>query len=628
VVTATIHGIGGLRSTFADLAVSSYQRASVWKGRQKAALIRSLLNGYPTGIIVLNSVPPAHGISASVAALAPALGPSHDIIDGQQRMTSIFEFLEDPLRYCIEWQPRPPKDQTDPEHPVIETVRVRFDDLLRELRPDFPTSARRLERITKIRESTQQELRHRRAGIPPKDKRFAPLVDALETFVQELSQKHVVIQELGNIGTADAERMYYLINRAGTELRWWELLRVDREFSKRSFGAHSPRHLGIVQHIVSRYPVGARLKRNPTEKDSFWDACFALGEYAEYKLSIRNPVGSKELVPAEDRRFGVEGLGFRLLSGFLSHNVSRAAIGRTFDRHSEKDVANAIDILFDTLDLVFDATHSKAMSFALFPKYARFGQSVIPAYPMLGVVLASAKFAAFNEASRNGITLTKNDTLNLRSLTEELFRESLTSTKWAGSGDTKLQEWLDTHFRSARPTSEGGTGSYPGALISADHSYDHKQWEDMLGSLRPTGLSSADRKTAFLLFWVQYLFDSIVPGCLPSANAEFDHIVAFQPSPKSKTTHPLNLVAVSRRLNQEKSKKSFRRWSPSAADEAEYRRCALDGSIVTSGRKGAISTSFLDYANHAGLDKLLRGREEIYQLVLTDVLAEWMSNGD
>ena len=295
-MTASIYGIGGLKAAFPDLAVSTYQRSIVWKGRQKASLVRSLLKDYPTGIIVLNSIPIPVGVPPALAANVPALGATHDIIDGQQRLTCLFEFLSDPLRYILEWQKRPALDPTDPEPFVIENLRVRFYELTKALKPPasnfVPVGTPKSELVKRIREAARLELQRSRAGLPLTNAQFDLLIRAIENFATEVGQKRVVIQELANIGSIDAERMYHLINTSGTELKWWELLRVDPNFVRKSYASSvlpHPRNLALVGAVSGRFHVAGQLRQAPSVPGSFWDALFTLGETIQYRLAIIDP---------------------------------------------------------------------------------------------------------------------------------------------------------------------------------------------------------------------------------------------------------------------------------------------------------------------------------------------------
>lgn len=66
-------------------ANSEYQRGIVWSASQKKKLIDSVMRGYPLPLIYL------HHIKKSVAGMQRE---DLEIIDGQQRITSLYEFAE------------------------------------------------------------------------------------------------------------------------------------------------------------------------------------------------------------------------------------------------------------------------------------------------------------------------------------------------------------------------------------------------------------------------------------------------------------------------------------------------------------------------------------------------------
>jgi uncharacterized protein with ParB-like and HNH nuclease domain len=95
-------GIAGIQTFFPRLYVDVYQRSASWKGKNKASFIRSVLNNWPTGIVVLNKIEQPSG---------SILSSSHDIIDGQQRLTTLFKFLENPLVYTYDWVTKGPQNE-------------------------------------------------------------------------------------------------------------------------------------------------------------------------------------------------------------------------------------------------------------------------------------------------------------------------------------------------------------------------------------------------------------------------------------------------------------------------------------------------------------------------------------
>lgn len=68
-----------------------YQRKLVWTNEEKEMLIDSILKGYPIPLILLAERPTLHGYG------------TYEILDGVQRLTSIFDFIENRVSYEEEY---------------------------------------------------------------------------------------------------------------------------------------------------------------------------------------------------------------------------------------------------------------------------------------------------------------------------------------------------------------------------------------------------------------------------------------------------------------------------------------------------------------------------------------------
>ena len=68
-----------------------YQRKLVWTNEEKELLIDSILRGYPIPLILLAQRPTLHGYG------------TYEILDGVQRLTSIFDFIENRVTYKEEY---------------------------------------------------------------------------------------------------------------------------------------------------------------------------------------------------------------------------------------------------------------------------------------------------------------------------------------------------------------------------------------------------------------------------------------------------------------------------------------------------------------------------------------------
>jgi hypothetical protein len=624
--------IGDLQRKYPRLGVSSFQRALVWRKPQRAGLIRSLVSEYPTGTIILNRLgsSPRSGRGPVSAPLAS----SHDVIDGQQRLTTILSFVLDPTQYFTDWAKRAPYKSKPEETLVIEQVRVAIDDLERQLRPAragyVPSHTDRADFRSKLETDIRNNLVQHRAGNALTNPAFHSVCDKLARFCSAVESKKLVIEELTGLADDEAEAIFHVINTSGTDLRWWELLGEIPQFKDCQYVSHTPyqtaRDSEVVTLALRRRNPGAALPAHPTlATSSFWSAMFSLGEYYDWWLAGADPMPQPRLLPETDpRRLKVDGLGFRLVSAFLSHDVGRAAVYSIFD-YPQDVLREAIDVLFGTADVLFRSPSRSSPDFRLLPKYSLFRSGAIPAYPLIGIIVAAARHVGQNAAASHGLLLSNSDRASVRSLTEELFREVVCTKDWAGTGDKKLKDWLGSHF-PVIPTS--GISALPAVLVGSTRtSYSRRTWFELLRSLSPMGRRGVDRRSASLHFWVQYLLDSKVSGCLPVGDVHFDHIVPVNRTNGSLTTHPLNFTAVSERVNLEKGVKSYRRWSPTPTIDAEYRRYALCDLPIPSKPANA-SADFLAHANLGDLREMINERAKVFEYALGTVLPEWISSGD
>lgn len=560
------------------------------------------------------------------------MSTSHDIIDGQQRLTTILEFNKRPSLYFTEWARVGPKSAGTAEPEKVRQARLEFDLLCRALRPRsanyLPPRTPSKVLKAKAADDAERYLSGESSGTPVPDRRFIRFVDSLIKLRKAVDSKKVIVEELTNLGTSEAEQIYHLVNTSGTQLVWWQLLWSNADYVGQSYASnkgYQTRRDDVTRHLVNVYRKGGTLRKFVGTNDSFWHAMLALGEYVQLRLAIRDPSRSTTALPRSAWRLGVDGLGFRLVSTLLSHDIGRASINTLFEKYDRDQIRMAIDTLFDTADLLLARPASTVPDFLLFEKLAQIDIDAIPAYPLIAIFTSAAKLVGLNKASNRGITLTNADRRSLRALTEELFRQVICTSEWAGTGDARLKEWLGKHFDKA-PT--GVPPSFAaGAVKSVTPSYRERTWLDLLGRLQPLNQRQPDRQTAALLFWVQYLFDSKLSGCLPKGPVQMDHIVPYHQSPNSPTSHPLNLALVPARLNREKSVMTYSRWNPSGGEDAEYRKCVLAG-LPIAGAPSAASFDFLPLADHAGVRRMLDRRRRIMAYGLGPVLRDWISNGD
>jgi uncharacterized protein DUF262 len=624
--------IGDIKDNYPSLAVSGYQRAVVWGLGQRAALIRSFLEDYPTGLIVLNRLgAPKRDPKLRTAA---SYLPRVEIIDGQQRLTTVFDFLQNPLVYFTEWSPYRPHGVEEPKE--IRIVRERLDSLYKELRTRksqfAPPKTGRRDMFGRIAAQAGRELQRRLEDKQVEDARFHQLVDSIAQLRAKVSRCRLVIEELEGLDSPDAERIYDVINSSGTRLRWWELLWGRELFVHTAYSAVSPyrtRRNDEVDRVAQFYRLkniarDSPIKSVPPETISLWHAMYALGHYCYNRFSQRDPKITPKISDRASTKPKVDGIGFRLVSTFLSHDVGRAAVYDLLDEYSVDQLRQAIDILFDTCDVLFDPR--LAGDYQFFVKYASFYSDPIPAYPVVGLFVSASKFVARNRAEGNGSKLTSKDTIALRALTEELFRDSICTSNWAGTGDARLKEWLNSHFDPVATLSGNGGAQFPGSIHVISSAPTGKLWLEYLGQLKGSGKRIPDRKIASFHFWAQYILDSAVSGALPRGIAQFDHIVPFNRN-YPQTTHPLNLAAISADLNRSKGNLTYSGWSPTPDEDRRYRRQVLCNPAVPIAPVSA-ATDFLTHASFTDVDEMLAERSKVFEFLLTGFLPQWISKGD
>jgi len=247
------------------------------------------------------------------------------------------------------------------------------------------------------------------------------------------------------------------------------------------------------------------------------------------------------------------------------------------------------------------------------------------------LIIAAAKLVA---TSQPYPTLSDRDRTSLRVLAEELFRESICTEKWSGSGDSKLREWLDRYFfassreRSTATPGSLSTVSFPGDRKTISSSYDKgEQWRKFLETVRPVDVRAVPKEWQYFHFILQYLYDCKVHGCLPKGAVGFDHIVPFNKG-EPLTSHPYNFAAISHDLNLKKGGNSFANWAPSGLDRANYELQVLNNQIVRVGSKSIGPLDLLANANMATLSNMIQQREQLIRFAFEELLPQWTSDGD
>ncbi|WP_433855147.1 DUF262 domain-containing protein [Streptomyces kronopolitis] len=91
------------RQTFGLNLNPPYQRGQVWAHDQKIALIRSWLTGTPTGVVILNDRSTIEWKQANGYDPVERDEPMYACIDGQQRISTACEWLDDALAVPASW---------------------------------------------------------------------------------------------------------------------------------------------------------------------------------------------------------------------------------------------------------------------------------------------------------------------------------------------------------------------------------------------------------------------------------------------------------------------------------------------------------------------------------------------
>jgi len=97
------------------LIIPDYQRDYIWSDTQKGLLIDSIFKSIPIGNIFLNE----RGGS-----------PAYEIIDGQQRLTTLFKFMNDEFAYQdVYYSELPDKYTARISHFVVQTYITYYTDV-------------------------------------------------------------------------------------------------------------------------------------------------------------------------------------------------------------------------------------------------------------------------------------------------------------------------------------------------------------------------------------------------------------------------------------------------------------------------------------------------------------------
>ncbi|MFE6474586.1 DUF262 domain-containing protein [Streptomyces rochei] len=91
------------RHSFGLALTPPYQRGRVWTEDQKVALVRSWLTGTPTGVVILNDRTTMAWKNANGSDPTEDGGAMYACIDGQQRLTTAYEWFDDGFAVPASW---------------------------------------------------------------------------------------------------------------------------------------------------------------------------------------------------------------------------------------------------------------------------------------------------------------------------------------------------------------------------------------------------------------------------------------------------------------------------------------------------------------------------------------------
>ena len=150
------------------LLAPEYQRNSVWPTPAKAYLIDTILNDRPIPLLFFQRI-----------TSAQAKGPTYSVIDGQQRLRAIFDFIENRFRLT----------QSDKDKPYYNK---RFSQLPKSLQDEIYNYDLTIEELSGYSESDIQNMFVRMnryvVKLAPQELRHAQYTGKFHEFVEEIGE--------------------------------------------------------------------------------------------------------------------------------------------------------------------------------------------------------------------------------------------------------------------------------------------------------------------------------------------------------------------------------------------------------------------------------------------------------
>src|SRR4051794_32675523 len=88
-----------------SVVLPEFQRDYVWSNRDARALVATILQGWPAGsLLLMEGTPEAFGVRPFEGQTSASASPELVVLDGQQRLTALFQALTDtgPYRFYLD----------------------------------------------------------------------------------------------------------------------------------------------------------------------------------------------------------------------------------------------------------------------------------------------------------------------------------------------------------------------------------------------------------------------------------------------------------------------------------------------------------------------------------------------
>lgn len=218
-VTSVLNSINTVNFGGLDLQ-PTYQRGYVWKDDFKDKLIYSIIKSYPTG-----------NISVRVLKIPNAKGAKSEVVDGQQRLTTIRDFVSNQYIIKSEWSKKiieviknyyeSARVQDETVHKLVKklnnkgNVRLKFNDLPEIIKGNINSYNIPM---TYIADATDQQVREYFRFLQNQERlRAGEIINSmpatnLEVFLDNISHKNMFLDIIGfSDDRAEFDKIFYSI---------------------------------------------------------------------------------------------------------------------------------------------------------------------------------------------------------------------------------------------------------------------------------------------------------------------------------------------------------------------------------------------------------------------------------